>query len=391
MVSTKYYEFSVEKPLNREPPVDELVRNYLTEVDGYDRNHGPIPHIDPDAHTVHVDGLVRSPLTLSISDLRARFPQHTVVAALQCAGNRRHTMRTKLREVQGIDWGDGAVMNCLWSGPRLRDVLIATGVELDADTGSYDGKHAAFACHQTQVQQDEWYGASVPLERAMSVDAEAIVALDMNSSPLTPYHGGPVRIILPGIAGARCVKWLDRITVQARDSPNFYQHFDYKVLPPHVTSSEEAEPVWPAVPPLLEMPANSVVATPRCGATAVADADGCVGAKGYALPSGDGGPVVKVEVSGDGGVTWQMAKILEPPKKLVDVGLSLKWAWVLWQARVKVAEGTGRKILSRATDISGNTQSAEPVWNLRGVAYDGYGEADDLTVVKEIQPAQAVL
>jgi len=45
-------------------------------------------------------------------------------------------MRTLLKEVQGIDWFDGAVMNCVWKGPRLRDVILAAG--LSSEVGVYD-------------------------------------------------------------------------------------------------------------------------------------------------------------------------------------------------------------------------------------------------------------
>lgn len=112
------------EPINREPSLAELVSSFITKKNGYDRNHGGIPHIDGDEHIVHVDGAVKNKMKLSIHQLRDDFEQHTVVCALQCAGNRRHTMRTEIKEVEGIDWFDGAVMNCKWRGPRLRDVLM---------------------------------------------------------------------------------------------------------------------------------------------------------------------------------------------------------------------------------------------------------------------------
>ena len=84
-------------------------------------------------------------------------------------------MRTELKEVDGIDWGDAAVMNCRWRGPRLRDVLMAAGVN-DVESGK---DHVAFACHQQETQEDSWYGGSVELEMGMSVDREVILALEV--------------------------------------------------------------------------------------------------------------------------------------------------------------------------------------------------------------------
>lgn len=135
----------------------------------------PIPIINAKNHRVAIDGAVRKPLSLSLADLQS-LPQHSVICALQCAGNRRHTMRTEMKEVNGIDWFDGAVMNCKWRGPRLRDVLLSAGVEVEA--------HVAFACHQTPCQDDEWYGASIPLARAMSEDADVLVALEVRNEKI---------------------------------------------------------------------------------------------------------------------------------------------------------------------------------------------------------------
>lgn len=205
----------------------------------------------------------------------------------------------------------------------------------------------------------------------------------MNGSPLTPNHGFPVRALVPGVAGARSVKWLDRITVQLSESPNFYQQHDYKALPYHATDSEAAKPFWHRVPALQDMPVNSVVADPGDGETVRRDAQGRIEVRGYALPSGDHGPVVRVEVSGDGGVTWEEAELLRQEggeEEGGKEGVGLKWAWTLWWARVGVEKGTGR-ILSRATDRGGNVQDGKPEWNLRGVAYNGYGEARGLTVL----------
>lgn len=164
-------------PLNREPPATELVSSFLTTKDAYDRNHGGIPEIDASKHHVRVDGAVENILDLSMSDLEA-LPQHTVVSALQCAGIRRHTMRTAIKEVQGIDWFDGAVMNCKWRGPRLKDILEKAQVILTEE----EKGHVAFASHAQPCQEDEWYGASIDLGRALEEDKDVILALEVSSA-----------------------------------------------------------------------------------------------------------------------------------------------------------------------------------------------------------------
>ena len=152
------------------------VPSFLSTEDQYDRNHGPIPHIDADEHVVYVDGDVCNKLRLSVHELSKDFKQFEITSALQCAGNRRHTMRTLLKEVNGIDWGEAAVMNCAWKGPKLKDVL-QRAVLTDMN---FKGKHAAFSCFQTPVQDEDWYGGSVELERAMNDDADILLALEVS-------------------------------------------------------------------------------------------------------------------------------------------------------------------------------------------------------------------
>ncbi|KAI9852014.1 MAG: hypothetical protein M1838_002137 [Thelocarpon superellum] len=360
-----------EKPLNREPPLAELVSSFYTESCGYDRNHGPIPRIDPERHRVVVDGDVHRKLSLSVAQLQHDFPQHEVSCALQCAGNRRHTMRTLLKEVDGLDWGDGAVMNCTWGGPRLRDVLLQAGIALSEPSKA----HVAFACYQTYCQDDDYYGVSIELPRALRVEAEVVLALQMNGKTITPNHGYPVRVIAPGVAGARSVKWLDRITVQRSESSNFYQQRDYKILPAEATDRQKAKQYWHTVPSVQDMPINSAVAVPACGETVTLSPEGTTIVRGYALPGGADGPIQRVEVSVDDGRTWRDAEIVDGKD-----GRG-KWCWALWRAEVTLPRAEPGRILSRATDRAGNTQAAGPQWNLRGVCYNGYGEARDLVVV----------
>jgi sulfite oxidase len=99
-------------------------------------------------------------------------------------------MRTLLKEVNGIDWYDGAVMNCVWKGPRLRDVLSKAGIgETMVGEGAYNG-YAAFACYETPCQDDSWYGGAVGLERAMMEDGDCILALEVC---LPFFHLTPAR------------------------------------------------------------------------------------------------------------------------------------------------------------------------------------------------------
>ncbi|KAJ9632969.1 hypothetical protein H2204_007537 [Knufia peltigerae] len=405
---------TTDEPVNREPPAEQLVQSFLTpskshdasgEPEAYDRNHGPIQHIDASTHKVTIrseqSNLMKSSdvppegidVTLSMDELRRRFAQHTVTCALQCAGNRRHEVRSRVKEVTGVDWGDGAVMNAAWTGPLLRDILIDQGLNVKSDLKYHDGLHVQMECNATKVQDDEWYGSSVPLGMVMDPEREVVLALDMNGSPLPARHGAPVRAIIPGVIGARSVKWLDTIVISAQESQNHYQQHDYKVLPPEATSPEKAEDlgVWDKTPAMQDNPINSVVALPsHDGDELRRDGNGRVRIAGYAIPQGKGGPVERVQVSIDRGETWKDATVLDdgdentthPANKGKERG---KFSWVLWEVEIEIDTTTATTttttkatndtidIWSKATDRAGNTMDEENPkgnWNLRGVGYN---------------------
>ncbi|KEF55214.1 sulfite oxidase [Exophiala aquamarina CBS 119918] len=286
-------------------------------------------------------------------------------------------MRTRIKEVLGVDWFDGAVMNCTWEGPRVRDILLAAGVEEDQVV--HDGvspMHVHFANYGGKTQQDEWYGGSIPFDRAMDPDMDVILAVKMNGQPLPARHGFPVRSVVPGVLGARSVKWLDRISLSDKESPCFYQQRDYKVLPPEAVDTATAEKYWSLCPSMLDMPINSCVAHPTSESTIALPSSGMIEVLGYAVPQGHHGPVIRVQVSGDEGKTWVDAQ-------LEDGGEARsRWTWVLWNAKIKMERGKGKKIFVKATDAGGNSQTQErSTWNLRGVGYNGYEAAFDLTVI----------
>ena len=198
----------------------------------------------------------------------------------------------------------------------------------------------------------------------------------MNHNPLPEKHGYPVRVIVPGAVGARSVKWVNRTTVADQESPCFYQRRDYKILPPDAVDSETADKHWDSTPAMLDMPINSAVSSPVSDTTVSLDAAGYIEVRGYAVPHGDQGPVVRVQVSGDEGASWTDAEIEDGGSQ------GSKWSWVLWKARIKLQKGKQRKIFTKATDKGGNIQDEmRSTWNLRGVAYNGYEAVVGLEVV----------
>ena len=46
------------------------------------------------------------------------------------------------------------------------------------------------------------------VEKALDPHGDVLLAYEMNGAPLPPDHGFPVRVVVPGVAGCRSVKWV---------------------------------------------------------------------------------------------------------------------------------------------------------------------------------------
>jgi hydroxyacylglutathione hydrolase len=334
-----------KEPLNAETPLDLLCRATVTPTDlFFVRNHAPVPEVDPASYLLTVGGLVREPVTLSLDELQRRFERATVSATLMCAGNRRSDLAS-LAPIPGqVPWGAGAIGNAIWSGVRLRDVLLAAGV--DAEDG-----HVAFTGLDQAEEEGELteFGGSIPLATALS--PEVLLADEMNGEPLTPAHGYPLRVVVPGFIGARSVKWLSTITVQPDPSANYFQARTYRLFPSHVRSETSTSDHGI---PLGELPVNAAICSPHDGEAV----DRKIRARGYAITGGTR-CIERVELSLDGGRSFVPAGLIDEE----NAG-----SWRLWEAELEAATAGPGELVVRAWDSAATTQpeDASKIWNLKG-------------------------
>jgi sulfite oxidase len=290
---------------------------------------------------------VKTPITLTVDDLKAQLKEATVTAVLQCAGNGRALHKPR---VPGIQWVHGAMGQATFTGVRLKDVLEKAGVHADA-------AHVRLAGADGPPKPTvPAFVRSIPLARAL--DPSTLVAWGMNGQPLTLGHGAPLRVVVPGWAGDHWVKWLTSIRVQKEEAEGFYMQTAYRM------PTEKVEP-GAAVPPDKMRPAStfpikSIIGSPIDGAKSKVGAQKIAGV----AFSGDA-PVKQVEVSIDGGATWTKAKLEGEP----GAG-----RWQVFRAEIDVKSAGPVKALARATDTKGNTQPKDAVWNPSGYFWNGWHE-----------------
>jgi sulfite oxidase len=324
-----------------ETPV-EYFNTWLTLVPHFFvRNHMHEPsELSAGDWRLAVGGEVEKPFTLTLSDL-SKLETHSVVNTLECAGNGRSLHRP---QVPGVQWGKGAVGTARFSGPRLRDVLQRAAVKPT-------GKHVMFRGLDEVPGKVPPFIRSIPLEKAL--DSDTLVATHMNGAPLTKHHGFPARTLVPGWVGAASCKWLTEIKILESEFAGNFMNPGYRFPNQPVKPGDAVKPE--DTHPLTALNVKSVISGPLDGASLK---PGKVAVHGAAW-AGEA-DIVKVEVSVDGGASWNAAVLGHDQSH---------YAWRLWTYDWKAKAGD-YDILSRATDSQGRTQPSTPVWNPSGYLYN---------------------
>ena len=331
--------------LNAECPA-HLLDDDVTPIERlFVRNSGRAPDLTPTeiaSWTLRIDGCVRKPQTWTIGALKRDFAAVTQRSVIECAGNGRAFFRDPTGTVM---WTVGGVGCPAWTGVRLAELLQQCE---PLSTAVYTGHHSP---DRDLDGVRPAISRGVPIAKALA--PETLVAWAINDAPMPFLQGGPLRLIAPGFPGSASQKWLRRIEVRdcVHDGRRM-KGLNYRL--PHIPVPYGG-PIDPAqFDVITDMPVKSLITSPRDGFSAPAGRPLAV--RGHAW--GGHTPVAAVDVSIDGGHSWQPA----------DLGpLPDRFAWRRFTGTFADPPAGPVEIVARATDAAGRMQPLDCVpWNPRG-------------------------
>ena len=295
-------------------PLSRLRAYHTATEDFFVIAHMGIARVPAEGWTLRVEGAVERPRTLDLAGLRA-LPARSVTAVHECFGNPVEPEVATRR-----------VANVTWRGVPLRDVLEPAGLRPEARVAWLE---AADWGRFAGVESDR-YVKDLPVDKAL--DADTLLAYEVNGAPLTPEHGFPARLVAPGFFGTNSVKWLTRVHLSDRRPEGL---FTTRLYNREVRRDGRVERE-----PVRDLDVHAVIVDPAEGDAIVA---GPRAVRGWAWSAAE---VTRVEWSEDGGATWASARI-EPRRD--------RHAWQPFAFDWRATPGA-RALACRATDARGRVQ-----------------------------------
>jgi sulfite oxidase len=293
-------------------------------------------------------GLIRPSRVVIRPEELLKMDQVEYEMILQCSGNGR----TQYRGIPGTPWNQGGVGNVRFAGVPVKAILEKYNVTIDPQV-----KYVTAEGHDLPMGLEKPdFEHSLPVAPVLE---KSIFALRLNGEPLPGIHGGPVRLVTPGLFGTMQVKWLRRLRFETAESTNFYHATEYRVPLSLLKPGEKFRFTMENSRPTWDIRLMSYILEPESGAKLKA---GAVTVIGVAYNDGS----VRLEsvlVSFDRGQSWQPAKFEVPDSP---------YAWYRWTTQANLKPGV-HEIWSRAIDALGRTQPLDGsiFWNPNGYEWTG--------------------
>eukprot|EP01050_Picozoa_sp_SAG11_P017258 SAG11_NODE_2468_length_3322_cov_1.578964_2_plen_446_part_00 len=363
-----------DRPWSSETAASVLNASYLTPNEAvYVRNHAPVPQgLSSTDHKVtfstgsYADDALSDVASFSLAELRDTYGTKQITSVLQCSGNRaaENIQANGPSGFSGINYENmkcGMVANVQWHGISLGSVLkdiypnvleLSCGEQTEGPNALYIEFHGA-----------DGYYSSLPLARVVNDKNDCLLATHMNGEPLPPDHGYPVRALLPGIVGARSVKWLERVVVRRGEGDSPWNNYYYK----NKSLPKQSDGTFPSCQSLpinsLVLSAKRVREDSRQLGTAVVS--------GVAYSGGSGDPIASVEVSSDSGKSWQAMELIDERVDSKDAS-SRHWQWVRFRGAVFVSREPDAEVCCRAFTHGGANGQPRVSPQRGGYLYNGW-------------------
>ena len=313
--------FLDQQPVSKDPMLRwEQLKSWITPNDQcFHVQHYGVPDFDVDQWRLEISGLVRSPKTLTLAELKSRR-RKSVIATLECSGN------------SSSSGFAGAIGNVQWTGTPLAPLLRECGL-LER------GAEVVFFGNDEKIEKirdkDYLQNFARSLSRDDAFRDDVLLAYEMNGLPLAKSHGAPLRLVVPGWFGIAWVKWLARIEVLDRRYMSKYMAREYVTIR---GEEKDGRATWreTSVGPI---DLKSITAR------AARLASGTVRLTGAAWT--DGTPLRAVELKIDDG-PWRATQL--------DITQRAKYAWTFWSYDWKSPEPGEHTLVSRAIDAEGRVQ-----------------------------------
>jgi len=299
---------------------------------------------------IEISGLVSEPASVTVGEL-LKLDSVEEPVILQCSGNGRY-FYSQSAPCAGAPWKVGSVGQVNFRGVPLKAVFASLKLE-PQEAARYltaEGKDAPGPSDKADFEH------SIPLDVALD---RSLLALEMNGEPLPAVHGGPVRLVTPGYYGTMNVKWVGHLRLEASESANYHQVERYRTPLSQLKPGDDFNSTLQNSEPNWDMRIKSMIFAPLDGERVAA---GLCELRGVAWNGGQS-PIAKVEVSTDGGGTWEATQLIPAAGR---------FGWTGW--RRELALPTGEHMLqARATDEQGQSQPLDPAtgWNPAGYCYSG--------------------
>ena len=296
-------------------PIHALDGTITPQGCAFERHHSGAIELRKEDYRLMINGMVETPLVFTYEDL-TRFPRENHVYFCECAANTG--MEWAGAQLNGAQFTHGMIHNMEYTGVPLRTILEEAGYSTDGKWVYVEGADASSN------------GRSIPMEKALD---DVLVAFKANGEALRKEHGYPVRLVVPGWEGNMWVKWLRRVEVM--DAPVESREETSKYTD---TLADGTSRKW-----TWEMDAKSVVTSPS-PQSPITHGPGPLVIAGLAW-SGRGA-ITRVDVSKDGGKTWETARLAKPGETRALTRFYLDTEW----------DGGEMLLQSRAMDDTGYVQ-----------------------------------